>query len=116
MTKKKSGKPINIAKRLRAYAETDPEKKAFIYSTGKKVRGRRQYKSLSFSQFEAQSNKYANAFLKAGLKKGTKTVLIQKAGADLYSIIYGLLKIGSVPVLVDSGMGLKNVLDSIESI
>lgn len=94
---------MNIAHRIRRQAELLPEKKAVIH-------GELFY---TFRQFEERSNQLANFFISRGITKGTRTLLFVKPCRDFSVITFALFKIGAIPVLIDPGMGLKNLLRSI---
>ncbi|HIP76780.1 MAG TPA: peptide synthase, partial [Psychromonas hadalis] len=44
-----------------------------------------------------------------GLKSGDKAVLMVTPSLDFFSVTFGLFKAGIVPILVDPGMGIKNL-------
>jgi acyl-CoA synthetase (AMP-forming)/AMP-acid ligase II len=90
-----------VAMRLRAHAEGFPDKPAVV-GPDRTV--------LTFRQLDAVSDGYAAGFRQAGIGKGTKTVLMLRPGPELFTVLFGLLKAGAVPVVVDPGMGIRRML------
>ncbi len=97
---------FNIASYLPVMAEKYPEKKAVIAPSSRRV----SYEHYTFSQLEEVSNRYAAGFKALGMKKSDRVVLFVKPGLDFIAITFALFKIGAVPVLIDPGMGKKNLL------
>jgi acyl-CoA synthetase (AMP-forming)/AMP-acid ligase II len=90
-----------LATRLRGHAEAFPDKPAVVCPDGR---------VLTFRELDAVSDGYAAGFLRAGIGKGTKTVLMLSPGPELFTVLFGLLKVGAVPVVVDPGMGIRRML------
>ena len=64
----------------------------------------------------AQSDAIAHGLARAGLARGDRTCLFVRPGAEWVAIVYALFKLGAVPVLIDPGMGRRNVLASVERV
>jgi acyl-CoA synthetase (AMP-forming)/AMP-acid ligase II len=90
-----------IADALRAH---DPAKPAIIHRT------RAGWASLTYGHVDAESDAYAARFASAGIERGTKTILMVKPGPELFTVLFGLFKVGAVPVIVDPGMGVRRML------
>ncbi|MBU2892990.1 AMP-binding protein [Colwellia sp. D2M02] len=67
------------------------------------------YDELSFAQLHQQSDAIAHALLAYGIKRGMKAVLMVTPSIDFFSLTFALFKAGIVPILVDPGMGVKNL-------
>ncbi|GGN33068.1 acyl-CoA synthetase (AMP-forming)/AMP-acid ligase II [Actinoplanes campanulatus] len=65
---------------------------------------------LTFRELDEQSDTYAAGLHALGIGKGTKTVLMLRPGLELFPVLFGLLKLGAVPVVVDPGMGVRRML------
>jgi len=100
----------NIALALKANAEKHPTKKAIIYPCGANKDGSIKYNYKTYKDIDQESDQYAAGFLSAGISKGVKTIFLVKPGPDLFSITFGLFKIGAIPVIVDPGLGVKRML------
>ncbi len=73
-------------------------------------------RELSYAAMEALSDRYARGLQSVGLRPGERVLMLAKPSPDFFSLVFGLFKLGAIPVLLDPGMGLKNVLACIEEI
>ncbi len=105
---------MNIALRIQEMARRHPQKKSVIFS--QRVGERYRYPSYTFAEFEERSNQMANTFVSLGITPGMRTLLFVKPCLDFSVITFALFKVGAVPVLIDPGMGLKNLLSSVEQV
>jgi len=94
---------VNISFRIREQAKIRPDKRAV-------VQGESFY---TFREFEERSNQMANYFESIGINRGKRTLLFVKPCLDFSVITFALFKVGAIPVLIDPGMGIKNLLKSI---
>ena len=101
---------VNIASYLKRVAETAPYKRAVVYPAGRENSGRVMYSHLTFLQLDRESDCLANGMEKAGITRGTRTILMVKPGLEFFIIIFSLFKIGAVPVVVDPGMGIRRMV------
>lgn len=99
----------NMADFIRQKAALTPHKRAVVVPTARDKSGRVAYTHLTFGQLEEETNRYARGFQKIGIKRGCKTVVMIKPGIDLFVTFFALAKIGAVMVMVDPGMGIKNL-------
>jgi olefin beta-lactone synthetase len=99
---------MNIALRISSMSRQFPHKKSVILG--------KDHSFYSFEEFENRSNQMAHQFISLGLKPGMRTLLFVKPCLDFSVITFALFKMGAVPVLIDPGMGIKNLLRSIEQI
>lgn len=95
---------MNIARRLRAHAEREPDRTALHFPVG------RGYGRKTYGEVDAESDAYARGLARAGIAKGTKTIVMVKPGPEFFTIIFALFKLGAVPVIVDPGMGIERML------
>ena len=70
--------------------------------------------SVSFNELNELSNCYACQFCEKGIGKGTKVLVMLKPGIEFIAVVFALFKAGAVPVLIDPGMGVKNLLNCIK--
>lgn len=99
---------MNIANRIREIAKKFPDKKSVVLGKDKSF--------YTFSEFEDRSNQIANQLSEYGIRPGMRTLLFVKPCLDFPVITFALFKIGAVPVLIDPGMGLPNLLNSIKQV
>ena len=69
---------------------------------------------ITFKQLEEESNLIASGLLHHGLKKGDRVLVMVPYGVDFVTLTFGLFKAGAVPILIDPGLGKKNVLHCIK--
>jgi len=70
--------------------------------------------SISFAELNNESSHIASGINQYGLKKGDRVLLFVPFNIKFISITFALFKAGTVPVLIDPGLGKKNVLKCIE--
>jgi acyl-CoA synthetase (AMP-forming)/AMP-acid ligase II len=105
---------MNIADRFTQIAKLHHHKVAVKYPirNGKKYR----YDSITFGELESLSNKYANGLSEIGFRRGSKTLLFVRPSLQFPALVFALFKLGVIPVLIDPGMGKKNLLAAIEEV
>ncbi len=101
---------VNIAYYLKRVAKIAPYKRAVVYPAGRDSSGRVMYSHLTFLQLDRESDCLAHGMEKAGITRGTRTILMVKPGLEFFMIIFALFKTGAVPVVVDPGMGIRRML------
>ena len=102
---------VNIASYLKRVANIAPYKRAVVYPAGRDNSGRVMYSHLTFLQLERESDCLAHGMEKAGITRGTRTILMVKPGLEFFMIIFALFKTGAVPVVVDPGMGIRRMVE-----
>lgn len=103
----------NIYLTFEEVAQKQPSKTAVVIPIIHHQREVQSYQYYSFDDLLLSIRKYANGFLSAGLKPDMKALVFIKPGLELISIAFALAKIGIVPVLIDAGIGMRNVLDCV---
>ncbi|MBN1365340.1 MAG: alpha/beta fold hydrolase [Syntrophaceae bacterium] len=91
-----------------------PDKVIVAVTVGWKTNGEAIYETRTYRQVDLESNKIAHGLWKIGITKGMHTVLMVTPGTDFFSVLTAILKIGAIPVLVDPGMGMKNLKKCLE--
>ena len=102
---------VNIASYLKRVANIAPYKRAVVYPAGRDNSGRVMYSHLTFLQLDRESDCLAHGMEKAGINRGTRTILMVKPGLEFFMIIFALFKTGAVPVVVDPGMGIRRMVE-----
>jgi len=101
---------VNIASYLKRVAEIVPYKRAVVYPAGRDNSGRVTYSHLTFLQLDRESDCLAHGMENAGITRGTRTILMVKPSLEFFVIIFSLFKTGSIPVVVDPGMGIRRMV------
>ena len=102
---------VNIASHLKRVATIAPYKRAVVYPAGRNNSGRVMYSHLTFLQLDRESDCLAFGMEKAGITRGTRTILMVNPGLEFFMIIFALFKTGAVPVVVDPGMGIRRMVE-----
>lgn len=106
---------MNIAHRIQMMAQKFPDKPSVMFSQ-RESDGSYRYPFYTFRQFEERSNQFANRLTSLGIRPGMRTLLFVKPCLDFSIITFALFKMGAIPVLIDPGMGIKNLLKSIKQV
>jgi olefin beta-lactone synthetase len=99
---------VNVSRRLMAHAQEAPDRPAVI------VPGPKNLEITTYAQLNARSSRLAGGLIELGVKPGDRTCVFVKPGADLVVVVWGLWKLGAVPVLIDPGMGRERMLSCLE--
>jgi len=107
---------FNIASYLPYMADLMPHKRAVIFPAGRDKAGRVAYTHLTFSQLNEECDRYADGLNKYGIGKGVKTLLMVRPSLEFIALAFALFKTGAVPILIDPGMGIFNVLKCVAGV
>jgi len=113
---KKHKQNFNVASYLPQMAKKKPFKRAVVFPYGRDSKGRVSYTHLTFSELDEESSRYAWGFYNFGIKRGMRVLLMVKPSIEFVGLAFALFKIGAVPVLIDPGMGVSNLLKSIKQV
>lgn len=100
---------VNIASLLPAMARHQPHRQAVVFPHGRDANNRVSYTHYTFRQLDDESDRIAAGLIAYGITRGMRTVLMVTPSLDFFALTFALFKIGAVPVLVDPGMGVKNL-------
>lgn len=95
----------NVTRFLYDFAALHPEKPALLHPV-----------RITFGELCRLTDAYAAGFAGSGISKGTRTVVLIKPGADLFAVVFALLRIGAIPVLIDPGMGIKAMVRALSTV
>lgn len=71
--------------------------------------GHTAYQHLTYAQLDELSENLAKRLLQHGLKPGMKTAFLVKPSLEFFVVTFALFKARIVPVLIDPGIGIKNM-------
>ena len=92
----------NIAFSLERVAQNHPNQTAVTEShTGT---------SISFQELDDESSRIASGLNQYGFKKGDRVLLFIPFSIKFISVVFALFKAGAIPILIDPGLGKKNIL------
>ena len=96
----------NIAFSLERVAQNHPNQTAVTEShTGT---------SISFQELDDESSRIASGLNQYGFKKGDRVLLFIPFSIKFISVAFALFKAGAIPILIDPGLGKKNILRCIK--
>ena len=101
--------PVNVASRLAEHARRRPGQIAVIEPLRRGSSDGR-YRQLTFEELDRDSSRLGAGLRKLGVEPGTRLVLLVRPGIDFVSLTFALFKVGAVGILIDPGMGKKNLL------
>ena len=100
----------NIAVYTRRMAAERPYRRAVVFPVGRDGFGRVTYSHLTFQQLDRESDRTAHGLTANGIVRGTRTILMVKPSLEFFILVFAMFKVGTVPVVVDPGMGLRRML------
>jgi len=103
----KESNQANLCRHLAHAAIATP--KALAVAVQKSQRGKLHYQEIDFVTLHQRSDEIAYALNAYGLKSGMKAVLMVTPSIDFFALTFALFKAGIIPILVDPGMGIKNL-------
>ena len=107
---------MNVGMRLSQVAAEMPDAMAVAVPGKRPATGVRPYRQVSFAQLEEDSNKLAAGFQAMGIPVGSRLVLAVPPSIEFVTLVFAMLKAGMVMVLVDPGMGRRNLLRCLEEV
>lgn len=105
----------NVARHLREAALRTPEATATLSPSGREKDGRVRHAARSFRELDRESDAAAALMESEGIRAGDRVLLAVRPGPELIIGMFGLLKLGAVPVAIDPGMGLARFLVCVRS-
>ncbi|QDU63719.1 Long-chain-fatty-acid--CoA ligase [Planctomycetes bacterium Pan216] len=110
-------KPVfNIAGHLPRVAAERPYQPAVVFPASRDGSGRTSYVHWTFQQLDRESDRFAAALTKAGIGRGTRTLLMVPPGLEFIGLTFALFKTGSIPVLIDPGMARGSLLQCLREV
>ncbi|SUI60279.1 4-chlorobenzoate--CoA ligase [Shewanella putrefaciens] len=100
----------NICRHLKQAAHDIPHHLAVAVQSAKGASvANLRYSELDFISLDKQSDGIAFALNAHGITRGMKAVLMVTPSLDFFALTFALFKAGIIPILVDPGMGIKNL-------
>lgn len=100
----------NICRHLKQAAHDIPHHLAVAVQSAKGASvANLRYSELDFLSLDRQSDVIAFALNAHGITRGMKAVLMVTPSLDFFALTFALFKAGIIPILVDPGMGIKNL-------
>ncbi|MGE3821848.1 MAG: AMP-binding protein, partial [Isosphaeraceae bacterium] len=100
---------MNVASALSVVARDRPDVTAVVCRSGRDAAGRPTHTRWSFQRLDRESDVLARGLSEIGIGRGVRTVLMVTPGLEFFALTFALFKAGAVPVLIDPGMGVRNL-------
>jgi olefin beta-lactone synthetase len=100
----------NVGLRLSETARRDPNGIAIAMPRGRDSTGKRRYETLTFQELDDDTNRIADGLAWMGVPRGSRLVLMVPPSIDFIALTFALFKAGMITVLIDPGMGRKNLV------
>lgn len=104
----------NVANCLSQMALTRPKHLALAATSCRSKKP--EYLRFNFAEIEQASNRLANGLSELGIEQGTRVLLLVPPGYEFVELWFALLKLGAVTILIDPGMGGKNLRQCITEV
>lgn len=86
-----------------------PDVAATLLPAGRRRRGAARYRATTFRQLDQRSDVLAAGLTALGAGGGARVALLVPPSDDFFALSFALLKAGSVPVLIDPGIGVARL-------
>ncbi|MBA4189913.1 MAG: peptide synthase [Planctomycetaceae bacterium] len=101
---------LNVASHLARMAADHPTQVAVHFPRrGVKPTGTSEHIAITFAELNADADAIAHGLVAAGITRGTRTALMVPPSPDFFALTFALFKVAAVPVLIDPGMGVRNL-------
>lgn len=100
---------LNVAAHLPALAQSRPHAMAVVCPVSRDRWNRATYSHYTFRQLDRASDHFARALESAGIRRGMRTALMVPPSLEFFALTFALFKLAAVPVIVDPGMGIRNL-------
>jgi acyl-CoA synthetase (AMP-forming)/AMP-acid ligase II len=101
-----AGAQLNVADRLASSAKRSPDAIA-VACPG---RGSKKYATITFADLDGDASRIAGGLVQWGVRPGTRIALLVRPGIEFVTLVFALLRAGAVIVLVDPGLGKRNLV------
>lgn len=94
---------LNVADRLRQSAQQRPDASAIVEAWGSQ-------RSITFAELDRDADLLARGLIEIGVEPQLRMALLVKPSIEFVTLVFALLRSGATMVLVDSGLGVKNIV------
>jgi acyl-CoA synthetase (AMP-forming)/AMP-acid ligase II len=101
---------VNVARRMSEVAARRPEAVAVVEQLGRDASGKHRYRTVNYREMDDDSSRIAAGLAAMGVRPGTRLALLVRPGIDFITLVFALIKAGTVIVLIDPGMGRRSLI------
>ncbi|MEX0819306.1 MAG: fatty acid CoA ligase family protein, partial [Pirellulaceae bacterium] len=105
---------VNVGLRLSETARLIPNAVGVVQPLGRGKAGKRLYRQLSFLELDRETDSIAAGLRRLGIRPGMRIALMVRPGIDFISLVFAMFKAGVVTILIDPGMGRKNLVKCLD--
>lgn len=102
--------PCNVSERLRAQAKARGTQRAIIDPHGLHPALHGKTRGITFAELEADVELLARGLVARGVQPGQRLALLVPPSIEMITLVFALLRSGAVAILIDPGMGKKNLV------
>jgi olefin beta-lactone synthetase len=115
---------LNVADRLTEIALAQPQRIAVAcprrwsanYANARRTHLGDVYATTTFEELDADATRIARGFANWGVAPGTRLALLVRPGIEFVTLVFALLRAGMVIVLIDPGLGRRNLIRCLEEV
>ncbi len=82
----------------------NPDGRALLYRQGSR------WETMSFHDLLERCHRYTGFLREQGLERGQRALMMVPNGPDFVALTFAVFRVGALPVLIDPGMGVGNLL------
>jgi acyl-CoA synthetase (AMP-forming)/AMP-acid ligase II len=101
--------PSTFAEEVRQRLENAPAARRIVIAR-RSFLGRIEYRTHDYGELCQASQSVAAGLRRRGVVPGTRTLVLVKPGFDFFTVLLALLDAGAVPVLIDPGIGTRQMM------
>ncbi len=101
---------MTVVDRLQEIARQIPDAIAIAEPTRRVRDGQRVYRTVTFAELSADVFRIARGLVECNVRPGLRMALLVPPSIDFITLVFALLESGAVQILIDPGMGRKNLL------
>ena len=102
--------PCSVSERLRAQAKARGIELAIIDPRGLHPSQYKRPREITFAELEADVEQIARGLVARGVQPGQRLALLVPPSIEFITLVFALLRSGAVAILIDPGMGKKNLI------
>jgi len=107
---------MNITTKIIENARLFPHKKAVVSPIESRGMQPFRYEHITYRQFMQHAQNLSVALKEVGVQKGSRVLLFVKPSLEFPVLVFSLFSIGAIPILIDPGVGRKNLLKAIKDV
>ncbi|MEQ1505399.1 MAG: fatty acid CoA ligase family protein [Myxococcota bacterium] len=104
----------NVAGLVRRHVAATPDATALVVPAPDYTTAAPRWTRWTYADLGRESDAFAHGFRALGIGPGDRALLLLRPGLEFYAVVTALFAVGAVPVVLDPGMGLANLLVCIE--